>query len=311
MSNSSRRARLELAIIGVVALTLAILELYIETLERLVVWAAQNESLLITEILTLAIVLSTGLSIYAWRRWREAVRLEADKVRLQQTVTVEQDANRMMRSFADAVMMGQEAERRRLARELHDDTIQRLIVLNQQVELATFHNETPAVTSRLREMSELIDDMVAYLRRFIQQLRPSYLDELGLVPALGALVKETRERSELLVELDVLGSTRRVDEATELALYRIAQAALSNVVRHAEASTVSVRLQYAPDRLLLSVEDDGIGFDVGDERRFVEDGHFGIVGMRERAQLLGADFRLESEHALGTKLNVVMPLAVE
>lgn len=305
---SNRSARFELLIIGVVALTFAILEVYIDSFERLVVWAAENESLFVTELLTLAILLSIGLSIYSYRRWREIVRLEQDKVRLEKTVTVEQDANKLLHLYSNAVTQGQEAERRRLARELHDDTIQRLILLNQKVELAAFdHAESPAAEDLL-QMQTVIDDTIGYVRHFIQELRPSYLDELGLVAALRNLTKQTRERTDLFVECEVSGSVPRLNEAIELGLYRIAQSALANVVQHAEASDVRVGLTYMPEKIQLDVEDDGQGFVFKSDTDLAREGHYGLMGMRERAEIIGAQFLLYSKPDDGAHIKVIVPL---
>ncbi|MGB1249983.1 MAG: sensor histidine kinase [Candidatus Promineifilaceae bacterium] len=310
MNNTSRTARLELLLIGMVAIVFAVLELYIDSFQRLVIWATENEALLVTEIMTLAIVLSIGLSIYAWRRWREAILLEADKVRLQQTVSVEQDAKRLIQSYADAVTLGQEAERRRLARELHDDTIQRLIFLNQRVELAAFDHAQSSAASDLDEMQGVIDGIIGSLRQFIQELRPTYLDELGLVAALGSLAKKVRERSDLFVEFDVTGVSCRVSESIELALYRIVQSAVGNVIQHANASQVEVWLDFRPNQITLKIEDDGDGFKQTAEAELVTGGHFGLIGMRERAQLLGASYQIESPVGEGTLITVCVPLGL-
>ena len=220
---SSRSAQIELLVIAIVAIAFAIFELYVDSFQRLVIWAAENETLLVTEIVTLAIVLAIGFSIYSWRRWREVVVLEADKALLQKTMSSEQDAKQLIRSYADAIIRGQEAERHRLARELHDDTIQRLIFLNQRVELAAFdHSQSPAAKD-LHEMQGVIDSIIGSVRRFIQELRPTYLDELGLVPALATLIKEARERTDLFIEFETIGKKDRLNESVELALYRIVQ----------------------------------------------------------------------------------------
>ncbi len=308
MTNNKRQARFELVLLGIIALVIVILELYVDVFERLVTWAAMNESLLITEIVTLAVVLSIGLSIYAWRRWREAVSLEIDKAQLQQTVTDEQDANRLMRSYADAVTRGQEAERHRLARELHDDTIQRLIVINQTAALAAFdHADSPAA-SDLQEIQLLLDETIDHVRHFITELRPTYLDELGLVTALRTLIKETRDRTELLIEFEAKGESCRLRESIELALYRIVQSALSNVVSHAEASTAEVVLDFRPNAVYLDITDDGNGFLPVDETALVASGHFGLIGMRERAELIGATYQIDAQPGRGTKIAVCVPL---
>lgn len=306
---TNRKARLELYFIFAVALVFAVLELYIDSFERFVGWAAENETLLVTEVLTLAIVLSTGLSIYAWRRWREVVRLEADKVRLQRSVSLEQDAARLMRSYAEAVTRGQETERRRLARELHDDTIQRLIVLNQRVELAAFDHADSAAATDLTHMQGLISEMIDHLRDFVQALRPTYLDELGLTAALRALVKKSRERTDALLELEVLGQEARLDESIELALYRIVQSGLSNILQHAKADMGRVVLDFRPKSAVhLTIEDDGQGFTSFDEAQLVKKGHFGLIGMRERAELIGAEYKLRSKAREGVQISIKIPL---
>lgn len=305
---TNRKAQFELLIIAAVAFGFAILELYIDSFVRFVRWAAENESLLATELFTLAIVLSIGLSIYAWRRWREAVTLEADKARLQKSVSAEKESVQLVRSYADAIMQGQEAERRRLARELHDDTIQRLIVLNQRVELAAFDHANSEAAADLEQMQMLIGGIIGDVRRFVQELRPTYLDELGLVAALGALIKSTRGRTDMLLEFMVEGEHDRLSEEVELALYRIVQSGLANIIQHAEATAAQVLIKFEPSRVHLTIEDDGVGFAAVEEKKLVADGHFGLIGMRERAVLLGATYGVVSVPDAGTKITVDVPL---
>lgn len=308
MKNINRSAKIELILIGIVALTFSILELYIDTFERLVIWAAENESLFITELLTLAILLSIGLSIYSYRRWQEIVQLEKDKNLLQETVLVEQDANQFLRLYSDAVTEGQETERRRLARELHDDTIQRLILLNQKVELAVFDLADSAASTQLHAMQTVIAETIYHVRHFIQELRPSYLDELGLVPTLRNLTKQTRERTDLFIEFEMEGNTPRLNESIELGLYRITQSALANIIQHANASMVQIKIRYDPKAIQLDITDDGDGFMKRDEISFARDGHYGLLGMKERAELIGAQFILQTEKKEGTTISIHVPL---
>ncbi len=293
--------------IGLVALFFSLLELYVDSFERLVIWASQRESLLLTEFITIAVVFAVGLAIYSWRRWRELLQLEEERERLQQTVNEEQHAKELSRSYADAVTRGQEAERRRLARELHDDTIHQLILLNQKVELSAFDHAESDAAEDLNEMQGLIDETISHLRGFIQELRPTYLDELGLVAALTALIRKTRERTELLIEFEMVGKPCRLDESVELALYRIVQSALSNVVLHAGASMATVMLKFHSESIDLTIEDDGCGFNHQDEEVWVAEGHFGLVGIHERAEMLGAKYQIHSTPNVGTKISISVP----
>ena len=304
---TSRAAQIELVIIAITALTFAIIELYVDSFQRFVAFAAANETLLVTEIVTLAIVLAVGFTIYSWRRWREVLALESDKAQLQKTMSSEQDARRLIRSYADAVTRGQEAERHRLARELHDDTIQRLIFLNQKVELAAFDHADSAAAADLHDMQVVVDDIIGGVRAFIQELRPTYLDELGLAPALRTLIKNMRETTDLFIEFETVGKQDRLNESTELALYRISQTALNNALQHANATQIQVILEFRDDRTKLTIADDGSGFEPLAEADLVREGHFGLIGMRERAQLLGADFSISSTARKGTTIKVDVP----
>lgn len=307
MTINNRRAKYELLLVCLVALFFSVLELYVDSFERLIIWASQRESLLLTEFVTIALVFAVGLAIYSWRRWRELAILDAERVRLQKTVGEEQNAKALSRSYAEAVTRGQEAERQRLARELHDDTIHKLILLNQKVGLSAFDHADSVAAADLLEMQSLIDETISHLRGFIQELRPTYLDELGLVTALTSLIRKTRERTELLIEFELIGEPYRLNEGVELALYRIVQAALSNVVLHAGASIASVILNIQPHQIELTIEDDGCGFDYNDTDRWVAEGHFGLVGIRERAEMLGATYQIDSTPNVGTKILISVP----
>lgn len=304
------KARLELAIIAVTAIVIAIVEYFTGVLKAAINAAAQNGATYVTASLAFIFVLAVGLAIFAWRRSQDAAAVRKDRTaRLEETVFEEHEAMVLMRSYADAVTRGQEAERRRLARELHDDTIQRLILLNQKVELAAFDHAESDASEDLVEMKGVLTETIDSVRHFIHELRPIYLEELGLVAALGTLIKETRERTDLLIEFESPGQQFRLSESLEMALYRIVQTALSNVVQHADATMVRVLLEFRPNAINLSIEDDGIGFEPRDEVDLVAHGHFGLIGMRERAELMGATYDIESAKNKGTTVSVSVPLS--
>ena len=145
----------------------------------------------------------------------------------------------------------------------------------------------------------MIADATQEVRRFSQALRPLYLDDVGLVPALEMLVREAE------AELQVAGTPRRLGEDKELALYRIAQEALNNVRRHAHASTVRVAIHFGLTGVTLAAGDNGVGFAVPDQYTVLtKDGHFGLMGMKERAQLMGGRFSIVSRRGEGTVLCV-------
>lgn len=215
-----------------------------------------------------------------------------------------EQSQRGLRDYLGALTAGQEEERRRLARELHDDTIQSLIALNQRIQLArAAAGDTTAAP--LAEMEQLTSETIADLRRLARDLRPSYLDDLGLAPALELLARDQTAALGLPVSFRSTGEPRRLPPEKELALYRIAQEALRNVGRHARAGRAAVTLDFSPGRTTLTIVDDGVGFDVTERAaELALAGHYGLLGARERAEAVGARLVVESAQGRGTTMTV-------
>ncbi len=215
-----------------------------------------------------------------------------------------------LRDYLAALTMAQEEERRRLARELHDDTAQTLIALTHRVEMCEKAMGDPVrLTGRLNEVRELATGALDGVRRLIHDLRPIYLEDMGLLPALDMLVADVSDGTGApSVELDIVGPARRLPPEVELAVYRIVQEALSNVVRHARATTAQVRLEFGDEGLTLTVEDDGVGFAAPDTpHALARDGHFGLMGMRERALRFGGHLSLRSQPGAGMTAVIYLP----
>jgi signal transduction histidine kinase len=215
-----------------------------------------------------------------------------------------------MQSYVAAVGRAQEEERLRLGHELHDDTVQALIVLSQGLERA--QREVPSgaeqLSGQLGRLRNLTNATVTDLRRYIGDLRPVYLEDLGLIPALQKLADDLAAHQDIEVGLQVTGTTGRFADEIELAVFRIVQEALTNVEQHAEASRVDVRLEFDADGITVFIEDDGVGF-VAPETpgELSERGHFGLMGMQERATLLGGWLSIGSEPHQGTRIVFYLP----
>jgi signal transduction histidine kinase len=222
-----------------------------------------------------------------------------------------------MRHYAQQITRAQEDERARIARELHDDTIQSLIVLSRQLEaLAKTDAEpgrpavkTPAPrTRRLEELQRITDDIIHGIRRFSRDLRPSTLDDLGLSPTLEGLAASMTEKDGILTRLWITGEKRRLSLETELALFRIAQEALNNVKKHAEATQVVITVEFTDGTVEMTVRDNGKGFpQTARTDELAALGHLGLIGMHERARLLGGTLLIQSQVGLGTKIVVTVP----
>jgi signal transduction histidine kinase len=237
---------------------------------------------------------------------------EMDELR----ATLEQMSERIrsyqagMRDYLSAVTQAQEAERERLAHELHDDTVQALIALKQRAQMArkSLASDPERAGQRLDELSALIDQELIGLRRLIGDLRPIYLEDLGFVPALEMLARQVQQRHGLDVQLDVRGTTVRLAPDLELAAFRIVQQALSNVASHAQAQHAVVIVEFGAEGLTLSVRDDGRGFVPPDQPAdLAQEGHFGLMGMRERTMLYGGRLMIDSAPGKGTTVTAWLP----
>jgi signal transduction histidine kinase len=219
-----------------------------------------------------------------------------------------------VRSYARLLTAAQEEERKRLARELHDEAAQNLVAIRRGLTAFAPHVERLGDTAgdvdgrrELDGLRELTADTLAGLRRFSRALRPTVLDDLGLRSALEALAAEVDQRGDLHVELSVDGVTRRLDPDIELMLFRIGQAALHNVDQHADADHADVRLTFGEDAVRLCVADDGRGFDVpSDAAELAARGKLGLLGIQERATLAGAMLTIQSRPGRGTRVEVTI-----
>jgi two-component system sensor histidine kinase DegS len=223
-------------------------------------------------------------------------------------VTAETRRHDLMEAFAGQVVSGQEEERRHIAQELHDGPLQALIHLCRQIDSVEAGPGGGGVDgSSLASMRTTVEDTVAELRSIARGLRPSVLDDLGLVASINQLLTEAAGREGFDSRFEVRGAERRLPPAVELALFRIAQEAITNAVRHARADQVAVTVEFAVDGIGLRVEDDGVGFDRSRHQREDDGQSLGLPGMSERARLIGGRLRLNSQVGDGTVVEAWVP----
>jgi signal transduction histidine kinase len=202
-----------------------------------------------------------------------------------------------------------EEERRRLSRELHDETAQ--VFSAVKMELGVLRDTAqPGEATRLDHVLALIDTGIRSIRSVTKDLRPSLLDDLGLLPALRSLVADFGEHSGIRTGLAVPSTLPQLSREAELALFRALQEALSNVLRHANARTVDIGISINRQGVLLQVSDDGQGLPTGVPPEALElQGHMGLAGMRERITALGGTVRLRGRTGAGALLEVLVPSA--
>jgi signal transduction histidine kinase len=232
-----------------------------------------------------------------------AMASERERAEAEVVLARQEELESARRETMRRVVAAQERERRRIARELHDDTGQSLTSVLIGLRLAQDNDDPQQVRETLDELRETVTDAIRDLRALAVELRPTALDDFGLEAALERLVDTFGRRTGLAIELLVSGVEQRLGEQVETGLYRIVQESLTNVAKHAGAVHVSVILRGSDDALSLVVEDDGRGFDQSRPGQGL-----GLVSMRERVELLGGNLRIESSPGRGTTVAVEVPV---
>lgn len=219
-----------------------------------------------------------------------------------------QRAQQGLRNYIGIITDTQEAERKRLARELHDDSLQSLIAINQRLQMAKRKVTDPELETIISETEQMLMASMQGLRRFTGSLRPLYLEDLGLVASLEMLAREATETHNLHVHFHHAGLEKRLPDEIEIGIYRIAQEALKNAGRHASASLINMSLVHQEHQIILAVADNGTGFVVPESPSdLAPEGHYGLLGIYERAELMGAQFEIHSEPGNGVELKVIIP----
>ena len=206
------------------------------------------------------------------------------------------------------VIRSQEEERRRVARDIHDGPAQAIanIVFRAEVCERLIDTDTQRAKSELKALREHIRNTLAEIRKIIFDLRPMALDDLGLAPTIRGVLDVFREEYGLFTEVAVIGKERRLESHVEIGIFRVVQEALNNIVKHAQASSAKVRIEFAAAGVTVLVEDDGKGFEMTEGE--LPSGHYGIMGMRERMQLLNGKLSIKSAPRRGTRVMISVPL---
>ncbi len=216
---------------------------------------------------------------------------------------------RRLRHLSHQVLSAQEAERKEISRELHDEIVQTLTGIN--VQLASLKIESgvskESFSKNITYTQQLVEESVNIVHRFARDLRPTLLDDLGLIPALHAFMKIFIERTGIQVRFTTFAGVEKLSNDKRTVLYRVAQAALNNIAQHAEATKASVAIKELPSTVLMEIKDDGVSFDVEhvlDSRR---NKRLGLIGMRERTEMVGGTFKVESKLGHGTTISAMLP----
>jgi signal transduction histidine kinase len=222
-------------------------------------------------------------------------------------VTQQKRMQENLHYYLQQATRAQEEERKRIARELHDETIQDLVVLSRQLDVLASRSKELSDENNLmlRELRQQTKNIIQAVRRLSQDLRPAALDQLGLLPALDWLAADVTKYSGIATKVNVIGTERRLSEEIELMLFRITQEALRNVWRHSQATRAEITVKFDNTKTRVTVNDNGKGFNLpGTMGDLPKEGKLGLAGMQERARLMGGTLMVQSEPGKGTTVTV-------
>jgi len=227
-------------------------------------------------------------------------------------VTEEKQLHENMRFYVQQITRAQEEERKRIARELHDDVSTSLLLLIQRLDTITSSTRPRlpgSLKANLEDLHTQVAEALENLRRCAQDLRPRIIDDLGLVAALEWMAENLIKDCGIDAQVKVVGAEPSLPDEVQLLLFRIAQEALTNIRRHAEASKAWITMEFGDDRIVLTVKDNGKGFEVPERiGDLTGAGRLGIMGMFERARLLGGTLDIKSELGKGTQVVTELPV---
>lgn len=226
------------------------------------------------------------------------------------------EVNELVKSAQEKQQIGlkiieaQEKERKRISREIHDGPAQSLaniLIRSEIVDLAFRDGDTEQALTEMKSIRESIRQALREVRRIIYDLRPMALDDLGLFPTIKKHISSISEYNNIDIDLVLHGDERRLDPHYEVAVFRIIQEGLQNAIKHAKASRIIVRLEIRDNLIALNIEDDGIGFD---PENINKKDSYGLIGMKERVDLLDGELTIKSEPNRGTKIVVKLPYKI-
>lgn len=210
-------------------------------------------------------------------------------------------------AFSLKVIQAQEEERRKISREVHDGPAQMManvLLRSELVERALREKSAEEAVKEIRDIRKMMRQSLSEIRRIIYDLRPMALDDLGLVPTLRKYIASVADYNKIDIRFTLTGTEIRLPQEYEIASFRLVQESIQNALKHAKATIIKVRLEIKKDYLSVVITDNGVGFDVD----LKQDQSFGIIGMKERVEMLSGQLDIKSEAGKGTRIQIKLPL---
>ncbi|SRR5581483_6554827 len=218
-----------------------------------------------------------------------------------------------LRHLSRQVLLAQEAERKEISRELHDEIAQTLAGINVHLDALKMEAtvNTKGLSKKIASTQRLVERSVKIVHRFARQLRPTVLDDLGLIPALHSYMKDFTKRTGVHIKLAAFAEVEQLNSDRRTVLFRVTQAALVNVAQHAKANQVKVNIKKLSGSVCLEIHDDGKSFEVERVLFSKKNKSLGLIGMRERVEMIGGSFSVESAPGKGTTIQARIPFSIQ
>ena len=241
----------------------------------------------------------------------EIVHREMAEAALRKSEAKARHMQEQLRHLSHQLLLIQEDERKRISRELHDEIVQTLVGINVHLASLTVRHpfDIKDLRKKIASTQKLVEKSVGIVHRFARELRPTVLDDLGLIPALRSFIQEFTKRTKIHVQFTAVTEVEQLNSTQRTVLYRVAQSALTNVEKHANASQVAVSIRKNQEAINLEIHDDGKSFEV--ERVLLVTRHkrLGLIGSRERVEMVGGKFAITSEKGHGTTISAEIPIS--
>ena len=235
--------------------------------------------------------------------------LRQSELEQRQLLTQARHMHAQLRHFSHQILQAQEEERKRISRELHDEIAQTLVGISVHLKAMTpeVTGKNQAFLKTLIDAKRLVEKSVDVVHRFARDLRPTLLDDLGLIPALHAYMKEFTTRTKVRIHFTAFAGVEQLGSTRRTVLYRVTQSALTNIAQHAQATQVKVSIHRIEDTVRMEIQDDGKAFDVERVLFAKRYKRLGLLGMRERVEMVGGSFSVESTPGKGTIIRAQIP----
>jgi signal transduction histidine kinase len=244
------------------------------------------------------------------RRKAGQLTIQESKIEFHNLVLESEVMQEKLRHLTRQLISAQEDERREISRELHDGAVQKLVSIN--IELSALRAETPEgapiLKAGIARIQKMVSKSVKSLHRFAHDLRPAILDDLGLIPALYAYSKGLAARKKIKIQLTAFDGVEALVNAKRTVMFRVAQEALTNIARHAYATKVGLSIIKIPGAIRMEISDNGKSFHVGNALLAKNPKRLGLIGMKERVEMIGGRLTIESSPGKGTTVRADIPL---